>query len=808
MTDTMYVIKRNGIKQEVSFDKITYRIKQQTYGLNVNATKIAQNVISGLTNNMKTSEIDEYTASICHDNCIVDHPDYSKLASRILISNLHKETEKDLIKVFQFMLEHNRINEDVYSIIVKHYNKLLEVINHKRDYNMYDYFAIKTLMGSYLTKIDGKVVERPQHMLLRVSIGINGDDFDGIIKTYEQMSNGYYTHATPTLYNSGTERQQNSSCFLIEVNDNTESITLAVNKTAHMSRYAGGIGIHIGSIRSRGAPIRKTQGTSSGPIPFIKLFNETAVSFNQSGRRPGSFAIYLNVWHLNIREFIKLRLNDGNERERSRDIFPAVNVNDVFMERVDNNEDWTLFCPSEVDLYDKYGNDFREAYLKYEKDDSLRKTVVKARDIWNDIFKSLLETGMPYMLNLDEANSRNNQSNLGVLKGSNLCIEILIYTEGSDDYNEPGEVGTCNLASVSIPKFVNGRLSAFDGEIKEAFNWPEFEETIRIMTRNLNKVIDVNFYPIPDAKNSNIRHRPIAIGIQGLSTAFLKMRIAYTSEEAQELNRLILETMYYIFLDESCKLAEKDGAYSSFEGSPLSKGKFQWELWNERTEEWNNKYKENGTKYERQMAKVSDRYDWETLRNRIAKYGVRNSLGIALMPTATTSAIFGNTECYECITSNCYVKKTQHGEFRIANKYLIEDLIEMGQWNDETKNQLAIDEGSVQNLDIPDEMKEIYKTVFEQKQSKVVQMSVDRAPFICHTESNNIFLNIQKDKMYDLLHSILMMRWRKGCKTLNYYLHQRIPNAIKFNIDAEKLEKNKEVKTSQIYEIAECEACS
>lgn len=832
MKDTMFVYKRDNRRVEVSFDKITARIKAQAAGLNVNTIQIAQIVIGGLSDGMKTSEIDEYTANICHSKTIVEHPDYSILAARILISNLHKETVKDFVHTMAYLCKYNRINRNVFYIAMEFKDQIDKCINHDRDYEAYDYFAFKTLLGSYLTKINDKVIERPQHMLMRVSIGIHGHDIDRVLETYKLMSEGYMTHATPTLYNSGTERQQNSSCFLIEIKDDTDSITLGVNKCAHMSRYAGGIGLHMGNIRSSGAPIRRTQGKSSGPIPFIKLFNQTAISFNQSGRRPGSFAIYLHVWHLNIFEFINLRLNDGNDRERARDIFPAINLNDVFMERVEEDGNWMLFCPSEVDLYYTYGDEFRKEYLKYESNPvnaegtPLRTRIVKARDIWYAIFKSQIETGMPYLLSLDEANERNNQSNLGVLKGSNLCIEILIYTEGTSD-SDPGEIGTCNLASISIPKFVRaestveaegeteveGVQKPFIERISSRFAWSEFENTIRVLTRNLNKVIDNNFYPVEDAKNSNLRHRPIAIGVQGLSSAFMALRIPYTSPEAIELNHLIFETMYYAFIDESCKLAEIEGPYESYPGSPLSQGLFQFDLWNARATRWNERYASHPqfeARYKRNMAKLSNRYDWDALRLRVREFGVRNSLGIALMPTATTSAILGNTECFECITNNCYVKKTQHGEFRIANKYLIEDLTAMGLWNNRVKTQMFKDEGSISNIsEIPDNIKEIYKTIFEQKQIDLIKMSVDRAPFICHTESNNIFISATKDELYNKLHSIYMTRWRQGCKTIVYYLHQRIPNAIKFNIDAAELNK-KEARASPEFvciKDSECEAC-
>lgn len=797
----MYVIKRSGKEEEVHYDKITKRIKGLTNGLSshIDPAMIAQKVIAGVHSGIKTSELDILAARISH-SFTTTHPDYSNLAARLLISNLHKKTNDKFSKVIEALYlhwdqKHNEpmplISKEVFNITMKFADIIDSRIIHENDFKNYDYFGYKTLEVSYLSRINGEIVERPQYLLMRVSIGIHGDNLERVFETYELMSDKYFTHATPTLFNAGMRCPQLSSCYLTYVSDDIESIMKVVGDCGKLSKHAGGIGIHFTKVRSKGSRIRGTHGNSKGIVPFLKIYNETANAVDQSGRRPGSFAVYLEPWHADIMAFLELRLNNGNDRERARELFTAVWLNDLFMERVETNEMWSLMCPDECPgLVESYGEEFRRLYCKYELEGKYREQV-KAQDIWRAIMTSQRETGTPYLLNKDTANRRNNQKNLGTLKGSNLCAEILIYTS-------PDETGTCNLASVALGRFIeNGKM-----------DFQKLHDVVRVVTRNLNRIIDINYYPIPEAKNSNLKHRPIAIGVQGLWDVFMKLRIPFTSQEAQDLNKKIFETMYHGFLTESCELAKRDGAYSSFKGSPLSFGEFQFDLWNKEAKEWNNRYKDRDDfekRYKRELARPSNLWDWESLRQNIIKIGTRNSLGIALMPTASTSNILGFMECFECVTSNIYVRRTKAGEFYIINKYLVEDLIALGLWTEDIRDKITMAEGSIQGIpEIPSELRELYKTNWEQSQKEVIKLSVGRAPFVDHTESHNTYI---ADPRFDKIHTNLMYKWRWGLKTLSYYLRQQVRSAVKFSVDAEKL-TNKDNPLFCTKDDPKCDSCS
>ena len=750
----MQVIKRNGKREEVSFDKITARIKKLVYGLSdhVNPIKISMRVIEGLYDGVSTSNLDNLAAETCATMTAV-HPDYALLAARIAISNLHKNSNKSFSETMEALYNYvdpvtsqkaGLISDHTIDVIRRHADQIDSAIIYDRDYS-FDYFGFKTLERSYLLRMDGHVVERPQHMLMRAAVGIHGDDVTAAIETYNLMSEKWFIHATPTLFNAGTPKPQLSSCFLLSmVDDSIQGIFETLSRCAKISQSAGGIGLSIHNIRATGSYIKGTGGTSNGIIPMLRVFNDTARYVDQGGgKRKGAFAVYLEPWHADIMEFLELKKNHGKEEQRARDLFYALWICDLFMERVKNNENWSLFCPNEAPgLCDTYGGEFEALYHKYEKEGRARK-VVRAQDVWAAIIESQIETGTPYMLYKDAANRKSNQKNLGTIRSSNLCTEIMEYTS-------PDEVAVCNLASLALPKFVN------DGE----FNHEQLFTITRVVTRNLNKVIDVNYYPIPEAKNSNMRHRPIGIGVQGLADAFILMGYAFDSPEARKLNKEIFETIYYAALTESCAIAERDGAYESFPGSPASKGELQYDMWG---------------------VEPGDRWNWAELKSKISKHGLRNSLLLAPMPTASTSQILGNNECIEPYTSNIYTRRTLSGEYIVVNKHLLNDLIRLGMWDEEMKEALIVSNGSVQHIQgLPQELKDRYKTVWELSQKAIIDMAADRGAFICQSQSLNLFV---ENATMGKLSSMHFYAWQKGLKTGMYYLRSKAAvDPIKFTL--------------------------
>jgi ribonucleoside-diphosphate reductase alpha chain len=752
----MYVIKRDGKKESVKFDKITARIQKLCYGLDpqhVNSLSVAQRVIEGVYDGVTTSELDNLAAEIAA-TMTVKHPDYALLASRIAISNLHKNTKKSFSETMKDLYTYidpktNKqaplIADDVWAIIEKNAELLDSTIIYDRDFG-YDFFGFKTLEKSYLLKLNGKVVERPQHMLMRVSVGIHKEDIESAIETYNLMSERWFTHATPTLFNAGTPKPQLSSCFLLTMQgDSIEGIYDTLKQTALISQSAGGIGLSIHNIRATGSYIRGTNGTSNGIVPMLRVFNDTARYVDQGGgKRKGSFAIYLEPWHADIFEFLDLKKNHGKEELRARDLFYALWIPDLFMKRVEEEGEWSLFCPNECPgLSDSYGAEFELLYTKYESEGRQRKTI-KARELWSAILESQIETGTPYMLYKDACNEKSNQKNLGTIKSSNLCTEIIEYTA-------PDEVAVCNLASIALPRFVNnGR-----------FDHQKLFDITYVATKNLNKIIDINYYPVPEARNSNLRHRPIGLGVQGLADAFILLGYPFESEEARLLNREIFETIYYAALTASKDLAKINGPYSSYEGSPISKGIFQFDMWN---------------------VKPTDRWEWDVLREEILKYGVYNSLLLAPMPTASTSQILGNNECFEPYTSNIYTRRVLSGEFIVVNKHLLRDLVKLNLWNSDIKNKIVAANGSVQDIDeIPDNIKEVYKTVWEIKQRAVIDMAADRGAFIDQSQSLNLFI---QDPNFAKLSSMHFYSWKKGLKTGMYYLRTKAAtDAIKFTVE-------------------------
>jgi len=755
----MYVVKRDGRKEAVKFDKITARIKKLCYGLNplVAPEKVAMKVIEGLFDGVTTSELDNLAAEVAATNTIT-HPDYALLASRIAVSNLHKNTKKSFSDTVTDLYEYidpktnekaPLISDEVYKIVKKNADVLDSTIIYDRDFR-YDFFGFKTLERSYLLKLNGQVAERPQQMIMRVAVGIHKDDLDAAIETYNYMSEGWFTHATPTLFNSGTPKPQMSSCFLLATKeDSIPGIYDTLKQCAQISQSAGGIGLSIHDIRATGSYIKGTNGTSNGIVPMLRVFNDTARYVDQGGgKRKGSFAIYIEPWHADIFDFLDLRKNHGKEEQRARDLFYALWTPDLFMQRVEENGDWTLMCPHECPgLSDTHGKKFEKLYKKYESEGKGRKTI-KAQELWFKILESQIETGTPYMLYKDAANEKSNQKNLGTIKSSNLCTEIIEYTS-------PDEVAVCNLASIALPKFV------VDGKF-------DFEKLFKItyrVTRNLDKVIDANYYPVPEARNSNMRHRPIGIGVQGLADAFILMRQAFESEEARQLNKDIFETIYYAALTASKDLAIEKGPYESYKGSPVSKGILQFDMWN---------------------VKPSDRWEWDLLREEILKNGVRNSLLLAPMPTASTAQILGNNECFEPYTSNIYTRRVLSGEFIIVNKHLLRDLVKLGIWDDRLKNKLMASNGSIQNIDeIPDNIKNLYKTAWEISQKVLLDMAADRGAFIDQSQSLNIFM---ENANFAKLTSMHFYGWKAGLKTGMYYLRTKsATDAIKFTLDKEAI---------------------
>ncbi len=756
----MYVVKRDGRKEAVQFDKITSRIKKLCYGLDsdfLDATEVAKKVVQGVYDGVTTAELDNLAAETAA-YLTTTHPDYALLAARIAVSNLHKNTKKSFSETMSDLYSYidprsqkpaPLLADDVYEIIMKNAEMLDSSIIYDRDFS-YDYFGFKTLERSYLLKLNGQIVERPQHMLMRVAVGIHKEDIPAAIETYNLLSEKWFTHASPTLFNSGTPKPQLSSCFLLTVKDDSISgIYDTLKQCAEISQSAGGIGLSIHNIRATGSYIRGTNGTSNGIIPMLKVFNDTARYVDQGGgKRKGAFAIYLEPWHADIFSFLDLRKNHGKEEMRARDLFYAMWIPDLFMKRVEDNGDWSLFCPNEAPgLADCWGEEFERLYSKYEQEGRARKSV-KAQELWFAMLESQVETGTPYILYKDAANRKSNQQNLGTIKSSNLCTEIIEYT--SKD-----EVAVCNLASIALPRFVeNGQ---FDHQT--LFN------VTKVITRNLNKIIDVNYYPVPEARNSNLRHRPIGLGIQGLADAFIKMRFAFDSQEAQLLNKEIFETIYFAALTASCELAEKLGPYSSYEGSPVSKGILQYDMWN---------------------VTPTSRWDWAALKKQISVHGIRNSLLIAPMPTASTSQILGNNECFEPYTSNIYTRRVLSGEFTIVNQHLLKDLVDLGIWSPALKNKIVAANGSVQAIDeIPAKLKEIYKTVWEIKQRVILDMAADRGAFIDQSQSLNIFIDKPN---FAKLTSMHFYAWKKGLKTGMYYLRTKAAaEAIKFTIEKEQV---------------------
>jgi len=806
----MKIIKRNGKSENIKFDKILARIKKQTYDLDVKfiqPVEVAQKVISGLYDGVTSKEIDQLAAETAA-SMTVKHPDYSILGSRIAITSLYKETDKSFTNTIDKLYNYvdpktgqsaGLVNDEVYKFIMDNADEINSAIITDRDF-LIDYFGFKTLERAYLLKIDGKVVETPQFMWMRVACGIWYGDVEQVIKTYDLMSQKYFTHATPTLFNSGTKRPQMSSCFLLGMKeDSIKGIFDTLSDVAQISKNAGGIGLHVHNVRGTGAYIKGTNGISNGLVPMLRVFNETARYVDQGGgRRKGSFAIYLEPWHSDIYDFLDLRKNQGKEEQRTRDLFTALWVPDLFMERVNNDEEWHLFSPDESPgLADVVGDDFVKLYNQYVEEGKFRK-VVKARDLWDKILDSQMETGTPYMLAKDAANLKSNQQNIGVIKSSNLCCEII-------EYSDDKEQAVCNLASIALPMYVNAKSK--DIEYKLLY------DVVYQVTVNLNRVIDVNYYPTEGTKLSNMKHRPIGIGVQGLADVYAKLGIPFDSDRAKDINKKIFETMYFAAMTASKDLAIKQGSYETFEGSPLSKGIFQFDMWtdntisNIKTEDGKSKTVISDSK----PIELSGMWDWDSLREDVMKYGVRNSLLFAPMPTASTANILGNNEAFEPFTSNIYKRNTLSGEFVMVNKHLINDLIKLNLWNDDIRNKILMAEGSVQNIDeIPQNIKDLYKTVWEIKLRDQIDMSADRGAFICQSQSFNLHVaDINKAKIT----TALMYGWRKGLKTLSYYIRGKsISSARKdLGIDiSNKVQVQEQINavTCSLDSSDECVACS
>ena len=751
----MFVYKRDGRKEAVRFDKVTARIQKLAYGLSehVDTFIVAQKVIEGIYDGVTTSQLDNLAAETAA-SLTTRHPDYALLASRIAISNLHKNTKKSFSQTMKDLYEYvdphtgkaaPLLADDVFNVIWENRDVLDSTIIYDRDFG-YDFFGFKTLEKSYLLKLNGMVAERPQHMLMRVAVGIHKNDIDSAIETYNLMSERWFTHATPTLFNSGTPKPQLSSCFLLMMQDDSiEGIYDTLKNCAKISQSAGGIGLSIHNIRATGSYIRGTNGTSNGIVPMLRVFNDTARYVDQGGgKRKGSFAIYLEPWHADIFEFLDLKKNHGKEEMRARDLFFALWISDLFMKRVETDGDWSLFCPNEAPgLSDCYGEKFEELYTRYEREGRARKTI-KAQELWFAVLESQIETGTPYILYKDACNEKSNQKNLGTIKSSNLCTEIVEYTA-------PDEIAVCNLASIALPRFVN------NGQ----FDFERLYDITKVITRNLNKIIDINYYPVEAARRSNMRHRPIGIGVQGLADAFIMLRMSFESDEARALNRDIFETIYFAAMTASMEEAQEYGHYETFPGSPTSEGIFQFDMWG---------------------VTPTDRWNWDALKANVKKHGIRNSLLLAPMPTASTSQILGNNECFEPYTSNIYTRRVLSGEFTIVNKHLLKDLVKLGLWNDGMKSKIIAANGSIQHIpEVPQDLKEIYKTVWEVKQRAIIDMAADRGAFIDQSQSLNIFIS---DPNYAKLTSMHFYAWKKGLKTGMYYLRSKsAADAIKFTID-------------------------
>ncbi len=763
----MLVLKRDGRRESVRFDKITTRIENLCYELDsryIQPIEVAKKVIDGLYDGVSTTELDNLAAEVCA-SLTVKHPEYAILAARIAISNLHKTTSQSFSNTMKRLYTHVNpktgenaalIDPEVYGIIKKNAAKLDGAVDYKRDFG-YDYFGFKTLERSYLIRLNGMVVERPQHMLMRVAVGIHKEDIESVIETYNLLSEKWFTHATPTLFNAGTPKPQLSSCFLLTMKDDSiDGIYDTLKQCARISQSAGGIGLSIHHVRAKGSYIKGTNGVSNGIVPMLRNFDMTARYVDQGGgKRKGSFAIYLEPWHADIKDFLELKRNHGKEEMRARDLFYALWIPDLFMKRVEQNLDWSLFCPNEAPgLSDCHGEEFERLYEKYEREGKARETI-KAQELWFEVLESQIETGTPYMLYKDAANGKSNQKNLGTIKSSNLCTEIIEYTA-------PDEVAVCNLASLALPKFVT---EGPDGKL--FFDHQKLYEITKVATRNLNKVIDVNFYPVEEARRSNFRHRPIGLGVQGLADAFILLRMPFESAEAKGLNEDIFETIYFAAVETSMELATVQGTYETYEGSPASKGELQFDMWG--------------------VTPKSNRWNWRELKEKVKKYGLRNSLLVAPMPTASTSQILGNNECFEPYTSNLYTRRTLSGEFIMVNKHLMKDLIQLGLWNDNMRNRLISTNGSVQDVPgIPQHIKDIYKTVWEISQKIIIDMAADRGAYICQSQSMNIFM---QDPNFGKLTSMHFYAWKKGLKTGMYYLRsQAATSAIKFTLDKSSFE--------------------
>jgi ribonucleotide reductase alpha subunit len=800
--DEMRVLKRNGKYESIGFDKILKRVKSigQECGIKLNYTMFVMKVIDQLYDGIPTSKIDELTAEQCA-SLSIQHPDYNTLAGRLIISNHHKNTNSSFFLVMKKLYQFKDVHGKHYPLVNKHFFEIVEankdvletMIDHDRDY-LIDYFGFKTIERAYLMKIGGIIVERPQYLWLRVAIAIHGDNMEKVKNTYDLMSQKYFTHATPTLFNAGTPNQQLSSCYLLALeHDSITGIYNTLSDCAQISKYSGGIGLHIHNIRAAGSHIRGTNGKTDGLVPMLKVYNATARYVNQSGKRAGSFAVYLEPWHPDIDVFLEMKKNHGDEEMKARDLFYALWTPDLFMKRVETNSTWTLMCPDECPgLSDVYGDDFVELYTKYEAEGKGRKTV-EARDLWFKILDSQMETGTPYLLYKDAANQKSNQKNIGTIKSSNLCTEII-------EYSDDKETAVCNLASIGLSKFVKE---------DKTFDYDKLHEVTKVVAENLNKVIDINFYPTEKTRISNMKHRPIGIGVQGLADTFALMDIPFHSNGAKEVNKQIFETIYHASLEKSMEIArdrsiimkEKGilydslcnyedkirdksfcGAYSSFEGSPMSKGIFQFDMWN---------------------VTPSSKYDWTILRKNIIQFGIRNSLSVAPMPTASTAQILGNNECFEPFTSNIYTRRTLAGEFIIVNKYLMKELIDLQLWNDEMKNTIIANNGSIQNIDsIPTLVKEKYKIVWEIPMKHVIDMAKDRGAFICQSQSLNLWV---EEPTYKILTSMHFYSWKAGLKTGMYYLRRKAKHqAQQFTIEPEK----KTTTTSETSESEVCEMCS
>ena len=742
----MRVTKRSGRVEDVKFDNVTNRISKLTEGLSetVDVTKIAQQVFSSIYDGIKTPEIDTLSAEICI-GMITSDPDYEILATRITASNIQKRAANNFHIAMRKLHKAGIVTHEVLEVS----SKVKDDIKPERDFE-FGYFGLKTLEKGYLQKIDGEIIETPQYLYMRVAIGIHGHDIDHVLETYDALSKGLFIHATPTLFNAGTPRPQMSSCFLIaNKEDSIDGIYDTVKECARISKWAGGIGLHVHDVRANKSHIRGTNGTSDGIIPMLRVYNTTARYVNQAGRRKGSIAVYLEPWHADILDFLEIRLNQGDEEARCRDLFSAMWIPDLFMKRVESDGNWSLFCPDVArGLSDVYGKEFEELYEKYEADGIATK-VVPASEVWKAIIKSQSETGTPYMLYKDACNEKSNHKHLGTIKSSNLCTEILEYTDKD-------ETAVCNLASIALPKYV-------DVEKKE-FNHEELHRVTKMITRNLNKVIDKNFYPTENGKRSNMRHRPIGIGVQGLADVFIMLRMTFGSEESRKLNIDIFETIYHASLESSCELAEMYGPYESFKGSPFSKGILQFDMWD-------------------RDPKFSGRYDWNAMRE-LVKKGTMNSLLLAPMPTASTSQILGNNECFEPYTTNIYLRRTLAGEFVVVNKHLVNDLKERGLWSKEMKDLMVKANGSVQNIiDIPDDLKELYKTVWEMSQKTIIDMAADRGVYIDQSQSMNLFV---ESPTVSKLSSMHMYAWKTGLKTGMYYLRSKAKSRpIQFSLEAE-----------------------